>query len=383
MKSRTKFLSLIVIITAFSALAFRDGDSRNSEPRRVVLPAGEVHEGWYFASGDQVSIQGTVNGDAYVAGGVVEVDGTINGDLIVAGGQVTIAGTVTDNIRGAGGMIRLDGAVGKSVTAAGGSVVVGRSATIARNLLAAGGSLQLNGTIGQEARVAAGDVQGSGALKSNLQAACSRLVVDKGASIAGNLAVMTDDKENIKIEQGAVSGSVEISTREQQEGARFLGMSMGTFWFKLLFLLSLLVTTIVFVFVLPRQTEEMGTLIVRRPGQTALWGILVLVLAPVATIILFATVIGIPLGLFLLFLYLWFLYLTQVAAGATLGLALFRSEGRRGWRLFGPIALGIVIVQILVPIPILGVLVLIAAFIFGLGSLSIILKEGIAARTSG
>jgi hypothetical protein len=383
MKSRTKFFFLVVIITVFSSLAFRDGDSSGSEPRRVVLPAGEVHEGWYFASGDQVLIQGTVNGDAYVAGGVVEVDGTINGDLIVAGGQVMITGTVSDDIRGAGGMIRLDGTVGKSVTAAGGAIVVGKSGTITKNLLAAGGSIQLNGTIGQEARVASGDVQVSGTLKSNLQAACSRLEVYKGASIAGNLAVMTDDKENVKIEQGTVTGSVDISTREQKEGAHFLGMSTGAFWFKLLFLLSLLVTTIVLVFVLPRQTEEMGTRIVRRPGQTALWGALVLVLAPVAMIILFGTVIGIPLGLFLLFLYLWFLYLTQVAIGAALGLRLFRSEGSRGWRLFGPIALGIVIVQILVPIPIVGVLVLIAAFIFGLGSLSITLKEGIAARKSG
>src|SRR4030042_7051216 len=114
-----------------------------------VLPTGETHEGWYFAGGDRVLIQGTVNGDAYVAGGQVQVEGTINGDLLVAGGQVRISGRVTDDVRAAGGMVSLEGTVGKNVTMAGGAVSVSKAAEISGGLLRAGGGICPSGFCGQ------------------------------------------------------------------------------------------------------------------------------------------------------------------------------------------------------------------------------------------
>ncbi len=106
------------------------GDSRNGVVKRVVLPADEVHEGWYFASGDQVIIQGTVNGDVYVAGGMVQVDGIVNGDLLAAGGAVVINGRVSDDVRAAGGNVECNGSVGKNVTVAGGNVRLSRGAEV-------------------------------------------------------------------------------------------------------------------------------------------------------------------------------------------------------------------------------------------------------------
>ncbi len=112
-------------VVVVSALVFCTEGARSQEVGKIViLPASEVHEGWYFAAGDKVIIEGTVNGDVYAAAGAVEVSGTINGDLLVAGGDVTVSGTISDDIRAAGGSVRIDGKVGKNVTAAGGNVSV-------------------------------------------------------------------------------------------------------------------------------------------------------------------------------------------------------------------------------------------------------------------
>ena len=82
-------LNIVTIILAAALLpACKEGGEKTH--RKVILPVGEVHEGWYFAAGDEVLLEGTVNGDVYAAGGMVEIDGTINGDLIVAGGQVNV-----------------------------------------------------------------------------------------------------------------------------------------------------------------------------------------------------------------------------------------------------------------------------------------------------
>jgi len=75
---------LFGVITGFSA--------QYKSERRVVLPANEIHEGWFFAAGSEVVIDGTVNGDLYAAAGIVEINGTVKGDVLAAGGQVVING---------------------------------------------------------------------------------------------------------------------------------------------------------------------------------------------------------------------------------------------------------------------------------------------------
>ena len=376
MKRSTLLLVLVAAVVAATSPSCRQGDGhRSDKTRQIVLPAGEVHEGWYFAAGDQVTIDGTINGDAYVAGGTVDIGGTINGDLIVAGGQVTITGTVSDDIRGAGGAVRIGGHTGKNVTVAGGSVVIAREAIIGENLLAAGGDIQLRGSVGEEAKLAAGSVTLTGFVKGNVEAGVDQLTTLPGALVGGNLTVLAKDSTRISIAEGTVHGKATISYPEARMKHHFLGLSSGALWFKVLLTLSLLLTALALTFLFPNQLAAIGTKIVARPGQSALGGILVLIIAPFLMLILFLSVVGIPLGLLLLCFYLWFLYLSQLALGTVVGYKLFSFDGRHGWRLLGPIALGIVIVQLFTFIPYVSVLIVLAGLIFGVGALSLITKD--------
>ena len=183
---KTSRLFLPVFLAALITLGCNGPRSRPAGEEHAILPAGEVHEGWYFAAGRQASIHGTVNGDAYVAGGVVEVDGTVNGMLVVAGGQVNVSGAVTDRILAAGGTVRLTGKTAKSITAAGGTVILGREATVGENLLVAGGTVQVNGTVERQAKAAGSEVQVSGTVKGNLDVAARRFGIFRGALVGGD-----------------------------------------------------------------------------------------------------------------------------------------------------------------------------------------------------
>ena len=79
---RTALLCLSLGLMAFACDGWQYRQERGH--RRVLVAENEVHDGWFFGGGDQVVVEGTINGDAYVAGGTVEIDGTINGDLIAA-----------------------------------------------------------------------------------------------------------------------------------------------------------------------------------------------------------------------------------------------------------------------------------------------------------
>jgi cytoskeletal protein CcmA (bactofilin family) len=345
------------------------GDQPAQAHRRIVVPAGTVHDGWFFGAGDEVLIEGTIEGDAYVAGGRVEVTGTVNGDLLAAGGQVVVTGTVTEDIRAAGGDVRIDGQVEGNVTAAGGSVTVGKSAVIGDNLLAAGGDLRIAGRIERELLAAAGNIVITGAVGRAAQLRADRLAVLPGASIGGDLRATVRDRETTEIAHDAVRGTTEIAIDGARDQSTILGLSPFRFWWKALLTLSLVATRLVLVLLLPHRCADAASLMITGAGSTALWGVAGLLLIPIVVLLLCATLVGIPLGLFLLGLYLWFLYLSQLSLPLLAGHLLRRHSVATRWALFWPAAAGVVAFELLTLIALLGVLLEIAAVLLGLGVL--------------
>ena len=324
-------------------------------------------------------IEGTVNGDAYVAGGVVEVNGTINGDLLVAGGQVTISGTVTDHIRAVGGTIRFSGKVGKDVSAAGGTVSFLGSSAVNGNILVGCGSLGVTGTIGKEARIASSDADLSGSIKGNVDFAGDYLTVRQGANIEGSVMARVREKEHVQIADGTVHGNVDVSLAEMQPVSHILGYSPWRFWVKVIWAVGLLLMGLLLVFLFPKFIKGIGSMITRRPGESLLWGFLGLIVIPILTVLLLVTIIGLPIGLLLLTLFLWILYLSQLSLGIVLGNRLYTFEGKTGWNLFWRLAVGVIVIQVLTYIPYVRFLVNLAGVIFGLGAILLMMKAGMQA----
>ena len=375
MRSFLRARVLLVLLLPLLAFSCREGGMHTGGRARVVLPAGEVHQGWYFAGGDNVHIDGTINGDAFVAGGIVEINGTINGELFVAGGQVSVSGTVRDRIIAAGGAIRLAGKTEKSGFAGGGTVVLARSALVGENLLGAGGNLIIDGTVGGDARLAGGQVDLGGEVKGNLDDASEHFRTENGAIIGGNLSVFTKDSTNVDIAQGTTKGTYTLKIQKEEVRPHILGLSPWRIVFKLLFMLSLFVCALVLSFMFPKQITSIGTTMLERPGKSVLVGIATLIFAPIAAVVLFITVIGVPLGILLIGYYFWLMYLSQLSLGVALGFRLMSSDGKQGWALFGTVAVGMIIVDVVTFIPFVNVIVILAGLVLGVGALAIITRE--------
>ena len=365
-------LFLVLVFATFSCNGWEYQNEKKT--KRVVLGASEVHEGWYFAAGDQVVIEGTINGDAYIAGGVVDVEGTINGDLLVAGGMVTVGGTVSDHIRAAGGTVHLNGKVGKDISVAGGSIIVGRSGDVSGNLLAACSNLDIMGNVGKEARITAGDAQINGTINGDLNFIGNYLTVGEGAVVGGNLSAMVRDKERVKVVDGTVHGKVEVEQREKHGRAGILGYSVWAFWMKILWFFGLLFVGLLMVLAAPARLRNMGKTIIGRFGEVAIWGILGMIVIPVLSGICFVTLIGIPVGLFLMTLFLWLLYFSQFAVALVIAETALVLEGKGRLVIFGALAAGLIIVEALTFIPYVAFLVYLANFILGVGAMLLMLK---------
>ena len=377
MKSRivSSIRFFLYLVLALVVVACSDWENRSDrKAKRIILGANEVHEGWYFAAGDQVVIEGTINGDAYVAGGVVDVEGTINGDLITAGGMVTVGGTVSDHIRAAGATVHLNGKVGKDVSVAGGTIVVGRSGDVSGNLLAACGNLDIIGKVEKEARIISGDAQVDGSIKGDVNFAGNYLTVGEGAFVGGNLNAKVKDKDRVKISDGTVHGKVDVVLGEELARAKILGYSVWVFWMKIFWFFGLLVVGLMMVLVAPARLRSMGTTITGRFGEVVIWGILGMIVIPVLSGICFVTLIGIPVGLFLITLLLWLLYFSQFALPLVMAETALMLEGKGRMVIFGALAAGLVIIEALTFVPYVGFLVCLANSILGLGALLLVLK---------
>lgn len=374
MKSFLRPQVLKILLLPLLAFSCRDG-GMHTGGKHIVLPAGEVHQGWYFAGGDDVTINGTINGDAFIAAGIVEINGTINGELYVAGGQVSVNGKVTDRVIATGGGIRLSGRTDKSIFAAGGTVVLTRSGSAGENILGAGGNVMIDGTVGQNARLAGGHVDIGGEIKGDLEDASEYFRTESGSAVGGNLTVNAKDSNNVEIAQGTTHGTYTLTIHKEEAGSRILGFRPWRILFKLFLMSSLFAFAFVLSFLCAKQFTSMGKTVLDRPGESVLVGIAMLVLTPVAALILCITVIGIPLGMVLMGYYGLIMYLSQLSLGVALGFRLIGADGKKGWALFGTAAVGMLIVDVLCFIPFVNVLVVLAGLVFGMGALAIVTKE--------
>jgi hypothetical protein len=89
----------IFVILIFSLAAFWTIGATQIAQASSILPHGnlangEVIDNDVFATGENVVIDGTIQGDAIILGNQVEINGTVNGSLFVIGQQVMIQGEV-------------------------------------------------------------------------------------------------------------------------------------------------------------------------------------------------------------------------------------------------------------------------------------------------
>jgi hypothetical protein len=112
-------ISLILVMLLILGLAQPASASVIIQDGRIE--AGEVIDDDVFITGDEVVIDGTVNGILFAAGGTIRINGTVNGDAFLAGYRIIVSedAVIEGNLFGAGYELTHSGTVtGSSAVAA-------------------------------------------------------------------------------------------------------------------------------------------------------------------------------------------------------------------------------------------------------------------------
>jgi len=318
-------VTVLVVLAAFPAPAAAQGTVGTT----VVVEEGERVNG-FTVTADRVIIRGTVDGDLQAFASSV---------------RIAESGEVTGRVRAMSGAVSVAGTVRGSLVAYSGRVTVEEPGTVRGGFGGAVGSASVRGTVGDDITVAAGSLTLTSTAVVNGDVTYNGGFSNEGADVQGDI------RESADLE--LIPGLPPLF------GPVFILYGMLT---------NLLLGALL-LFFLPELSEGVVNQIVGEPLPTFGIGIATAVVVPLALLVLLVTIIGIPIALAGLVLFVVLLWLSGVYGRYALGeLLLSRTEkdGR-----FLALLVGILVIGLLVRIPLLGDLIRVIVALFGLGALSL------------
>jgi hypothetical protein len=342
-------------------------------PERVERGAGADR----FVAGNAVVVAQPVDGDLIAAGGEVDVEQAVGGDAVLAGGRVRLDASAGQNLYAAGGRVEIDATVERNARVAGGSVQLGPRGRIRGNASLAGGRVNVLGAVDGYLQVGAGRVLIDAPVAGDVEAAGRSIELGPNARIAGRLRYRSE-RDLVRDPKAQVIGGEERLTwpdfKSHERQAREAGRVLSWLWTAGLMLLG-----VVLVAGFPRATARVTESARQRLGWSLLVGFLALVAIPPATAIAAFTVIGLPVAVLVLLLYLVLLLVGFVAAGVALGDAVLGRWSaprfaRTSWRAVAA-AIGVLVLALLARVPYVGAFVALLALLVGVGAVLMSLRR--------
>ncbi|MFC1934439.1 hypothetical protein ACFLXX_04795 [Chloroflexota bacterium] len=358
-------IPLLVLLIIFAASPAWAADLRGGDS--IVIASGDVIDDDLYLASNRIVINGTVNGDVLCVGDEIEVNGKINGSIMAIGSTINIDGQVTNSVRVAGDTIHIHGSIGGDLVVAGDEVDLTSTAEIGRDLVFATNKMDINTLIGSRIKGYGNTVILNDGVGGDVELGVNQLTIANTANIQGNLIYTSENEANI--EPGAqIGGTVNHKIPEVKEPVI---PKMGV-WGKVIAFLMTLITGIAIILIAPIRSKAVAASIKRKPLLSLGWGAILLFATPIAAIVTFITVIGVPVGLIGLTLYGIAIYLSQIAVGLFIGYWIISSFGKVDSRgvLIGAFALGFSVLTLIKLIPFVGFPIWLATVLFGIGAMA-------------
>lgn len=364
MKQRlSKFLLASLLLTAglfFGITATAQARVPDSDGN-VHYAANETVDRTLFAAGRQITIDASVEGDVFCAGQHVTVTGHVSGDIICAAQTIVVTGQVDGDVRLAAQSVTLSGHVDGNMSAAGQTVGLDVPGGVDGDVSLAGNDITINGTVGRDISAAGAHVYLNGKVGRNVEVAGEQLSLGRLANVAGN--VNYQSRQDARREQGAtITGKLARHDPPVHDNSKAAGAAFG---FNLFMVVAMLVTALVLALLLSSFFWKVSDIADRKPGKTFLVGLASALVAPVLVVTLMLTLVGIPLGILALLIWMIMVFMSGPVAAFALGRALFKNSTSAVPTMLG----GAVVIAALYLIPIINIITMILVGCFGLGAL--------------
>jgi cytoskeletal protein CcmA (bactofilin family) len=354
-------LALFSFIGLTNAQEFRQGNN-------ATIGSTEKIDSSAYLAGRHIDVAGEINGDLFCAGQTISVSGIVHGDVICAGQTITLTGKVDGDVRIASQSSSVGSIIEGNLTSASQDLTITANAKIGRDVTGGATDLVLNGYIGRDLVLGSDTAIINGNIARNIKSNLDNLTLGKNARVGGNIEYTSNNELN-KSKNAQVDGTVSrTQPARNTERNGWFGIGFRIYWF-----FAMLLIAMVLVLLFPAIFEASAVRTMASFGLTLIFGIVATLFTPIIFGLLMITIIGIPLGIILMFGWIMALILSGPFTAYLIGRELWRSQKSRVLVML----LGAVLLLLIYQIPILGAIALLAAVFIGMG---MIVRE-LTART--
>ncbi|MDO5556845.1 MAG: hypothetical protein Q4G05_01185 [Clostridia bacterium] len=299
----------------------------------------------YYMSGDNITVDKIIDGNAFISGSTVTISGEIGGDLFVVAEKVIIeSGYIYSNLFVVTQELIINGIV-YDLYGCASNITLSDEGLIARDFRAFANNVTINGQINRNAYISVNE----------------SLSISDTCSISGNLKYSVPSEINVP--EGVVNGEISSKITTPRSKTPTVSSLFES-------ILGLLFYTIVVAFFTLKFAPKFVDNLVERfkAPQTYIYGLLTLILAPIVIVLLLVTFIGIKLSLLLTLLYLLLITLSTAIVNITVGKLISNKLSEKSGKVFTPmncIILTTIALWILDKIPYINVFTSLLIFIAG------------------
>ncbi len=333
---------------------------------KVEVAVDQTHQGSLYATGDQVTIEGTIEGDLYCAARELVIGGEaeVTGDVLCAVQTATIDGKVGQDLRLAGQYISVDNTVGGSLTFFGQDLKLRANSSVAGDVNGAGQIMNIGGPVGGDIVLGGERLSLQSTVAGNVDAGVNRIEMTGGAEVKGDLNYSAS--QAIAVDESKVAGEISSNQAQHQQSQAI------DFGWLLYMLLSMLACALLVALLAPRFVERSQTIATRHFATVSLIGFAVVFGTPIVAVMAMVTVVLLPVGIFLTLLWASALLLSHGLFAYWLGtIVLARQEN-----VLLRMTAGVGALFVLYLIPLVNFLVAVVATVVGSGMLAATALDG-------
>ncbi|MDA1168791.1 MAG: polymer-forming cytoskeletal protein [bacterium] len=300
-----------------------------------------------YAASKFVVIAAPVQGDIFAAGDGVDISGSSSASIFAVGRNLNITGDANDDVRIAGSIISVDSNIAHDLFALGSQIFISKDTQVHGDAYIAGENVTISGTV-----------------HGNVRATGSKITFTNDAVVMGDITVYGNAptiEDNAKISGKVTTIAPQTDTKKVSRG-----IALRT-------LLTTIVSTAVLALALlysaPILVAKSKDLVSQRPIQSAIIGLLWLLLCIPATILFLTTSIGIFIGLFVLTSTIPLLIIAFgfviIATGSIIYRLMLKKDGV-AWQ---HVLIGAAVVGLVAQLNVIGFLLITTAFLIALGAI--------------
>jgi cytoskeletal protein CcmA (bactofilin family) len=355
------FCGVLALAPAASATEFRRGKS-------VEVRQDETIRGDLFLFADRVRIEGTVDGDVYVFSHDVTANGHVTGDVIAFAHTLRVGGQVDGNIRAAVNTLTVTGSVSKNALTFADYANLDPTGKIGGSITAFVESLNVDGKLGRDILIYSKHLGVSGTVGGGIQAKGGTLRISETGEIDG--PVRFEGENAPEVSPGAkLTSPVEYKKWEHRREY----LNKNYYLWRVIWTAALILFGLVLLMLLPKFGRETISAAEQFGAPIGL-GVLVFFGVPIAAVIACITVVGLPLGILAVGIWLLMLFSAELVVGAVVGNWIL-GRGSSSWEIVGRMALGFVLVRItytfLSQVHVLALLGALGIWMWGMGAISL------------